>query len=348
MPDLLSAAEAAAHAARLSQASVLFAPSPLSSGMLEKSGLPVTEYESHASALSAAMSASAFGKRVFVPLSVRSLNEFYSASFQRLPIVAANISHCMSVHSTRSDLNDIMSLRDSGWMIFLAQSNQEVLDSILMAYKISEEVLLPSVVNINGLDLREPVAVPGDKKLLNLLGKPRARDLRKPEAINPPMDDYAEFSSRQQAAMNAALAATEKTCMKWKEKFGRSYGSVEKYMMDDADYAFVVAGSSSLTCRAAVEKLRAQGEKAGMLRIRMLRPFPAGAIADALKSVRKAAILDESMSLGLSGILNAEISQCYRGFSCNYICLGKQLTERAFAEIFAHLKNSSAQERMWL
>ncbi len=348
MTELLSPAEAAAHAARLAQAAVHFAPSALSSGMSAiLNPLAMAEYESHQSALAAAMAASAAGRRVFVPLSIRSLDEFCSASFQRLPIVAANISRCTAVRSARSDMNDIMSLRDAGWMIFLAQNNQDVFDSILVAYRMSEDVMLPSIVNIN-MDVREPVAVPTEKKLLTFLNKPKIHDFKRIVAINPPVDDYAEFRAQQQAAMNSALVAAEKTFEKWKGKFGRAYSAVEKHMMDDADYAFVVAGFNALTCRSAVDALRARGERVGMLRIRMLRPFPAAAMTEAMKNVKKAAIVDESISLGSGGILSSETARCYSGFSCNYIALGKRMTERMFAEMFSHLKKAEARERVWI
>lgn len=349
MPDLLSSAEAAAHAARLSQASFISYPSPLLAGMnnvIAKHA--IAEFESQSSAMSAAMAA-AIGKRVFVPLAgPQSIGDFFSASFQRLPIVAANLSQFLGAYTARSDLNDILSVRDAGWIIFLAESNQEILDSVIMAYRLSEETMLPSVVNINTYaDFREPVHVPQDKKVANFLPAKKA-DMKKAAAFNPPVEDYMEFKAQQQRAMDSASAAAEKICAKWKEKFGRSYGAAEKYMLDDADYAFVLAGFNSGTCKAAVDNLRAQGEKAGMLRIRMMRPFPAAAAAEALKNAKKVAVLDENISLGSSGIIHTELAQHYHGFSCNFISLGRHLTENTFMEIFQHLKKADSAERMWL
>lgn len=355
MADLLSPGESVAHAVKLAQPSFIpFSPSYLSAdmaGTLSKNNINMTAFESTPSALNAAMGASSLGKRVFVPITIDGAKEFYESSFQRLPVVAANISQCLGTYTMRNDLNDIMLLRDAGWIIFLASSNQEILDSVLMSYKISEEVLLPSIVNINGLSLREPVSVPQERKLQNFLQKPREikLDFKKPIAFNAPVEDYMEFRSQQQKAMDNALSAAEKAFVKWKEKFGRSYGAVEKYMLDDADYAFIVAGFNAGTCRAVVDRLREQGEKVGMLRIRMLRPFPKDNISEALVSVKKVAVVDESISLGSSGIIYTEVVQHYHGFACDFIAgLGRYLNEQNFADIFSHLKKTDTTERVWL
>jgi len=356
MTELLSPAEAVAHAARLSQASFIPSyPSIMSSEMgsvLARNDIRMVEFESQSSAISAAIGASTIGRRVFIPLaSPQSISDFYSASFQRLPIVASNVSQCLATYTARSDMNDILVLRDAGWIILLAENNQEILDSIIMAYRISEEVLLPSIININGIQLREPVAVPGDKKILNFLKKPNPMklDFKKPIAFNPPVEDYMEFKAQQQKAMDNALSAADKVCNKWKEKFGRSYSAVDSYLLDDADYAFVVAGSNSATCRAVVNKLRTDGEKVGMLRIRMLRPFPKNGITESLKNLKKVAIVDENISLGSSGIIYTELVQYYHGFACDFIAgLGRYLTERDFVEIFQRLKSSDTSERSWL
>lgn len=351
MTDLLSGAEAAAHAARLSQAFIPFAPSALSAEMADfftKHNISVDEYESQSSAMNAAMGAAITGRRVFIPVAVESISEFYSASFQRLPIVAVNMSRCLGTYTIRSDISDIMLLRDAGWIIFLASNNQEVLDSILMANRISTETSLPSIINMNGIMLREPVAVPSDKKLLHFLPSRKEIDLNKPHAFNQPVDDYMEFKAQQQKAMSNALIAAEKTFAKWKDKFGRSYGTVEKYMLDDADYAFVVAGYNAGTCRAVVAGLRAQGEKVGMLRLHLLRPFPASTVAQVLNNVKKVAIIDEDISLGSSGIIYTELAQYYHGFACNFISLGRHIIEKDFTEIFQQLKKLDTPERMWL
>jgi len=352
MTDILSAGEAAAHAARLSHASFIpFGHSPLGSSMRRVlANNAMTEFSSHSAAMNAAMAAASVGRRVFVPVSVQSVDGFYSASFQRLPIVAANISRSLWTHSARNDLNDVAALRDAGWVIFLAETVQEMLDGILMAYKISEDqkVMLPSIVNMNGFDIRETVDVPSDRKMAGFFSpsKPQKLDFKKAQAFNPPVDDYMEFTAQQQKSMENALAVAEKISVKWKEKFGRSYAPAESFMMDDADYAFVVAGFNAGTCRETVRKLREQGEKAGMLRIRMLRPFHAAAVLEALKNVKKTAVVDESISLGASGILHAEIRH---GFACNFIAgLGRRLTEKDFGDIFSHLKKAETPERMWL
>lgn len=354
MPELIAAPEAAAHGAGISQASfVPFAPSGLAADMsrvLAKYNLNAQEFDSQSAALNAAMGVATIGRRVFIPVTVQCTDAFYSASFQRLPLVAANVSRCMGAHTTRSDLNDILSLRDAGWIILIAENNQEVLDSIIMAYRISEDpnVLLPSIININGLGVREPVAVPTEKKLMGFLKKPLQMkfDYKKPQAFNPPVDDYMEFRAQQQKSMGNALVAAGKTFAKWKERFGRSYSAFENYMLDDADYAFVIAGSNAATCRAVVNNLRGQGEKVGMLRMRMLRPFPD--VTEALKNVKKVAVVDENISLGSSGIIYAELAQHYHGFACDFISLGRHLTEQNFAEIFESLKKIDTVDRLWL
>jgi pyruvate ferredoxin oxidoreductase alpha subunit len=130
---------------------------------------------------------------------------------------------------------------------------------------------------------------------------------------------------------------------KWKLKFKRYYPCVEKYYLEGSDYAIVISGSESSTAKAAVNKLREQGEKVGLLRIRVLRPFPADDVQNALKDIKKIAVIDKDISLGSSGILHSEI----KSISSNFIATSR-LSEKDIFDIYKRLKESEEEESVWL
>ena len=347
--------EAAAHGAKLAAVqSMPHFPEPLSSNIAKKisdaaQGIDLFEVDSQSSAIASSIGSVLAEKRAFTTFSVpHAMHEFYTASFMRIPLVAACVSRGLGAYTIKSE-HSIFLLRDAGWIIFLAESNQEILDSIIMAYRISEDskVLLPSVVNIDGIpNFREPVAIPSEKKVGNFLPKLKMGKLSAKTVAGMPIDDeYMEMRAAQHKAMKNAAVAIKKVQDIWEEKFDRSYPMVEKYMMEDAEYAIVIAGFHSSTGKAAVNRLRAQGEKAGLLRLRVLRPFPENEIKEALQQVKKAGIVDQSISPGYAGQLYTEIRPLCNAVS--FTSIGRHIQENDFIEMFSALKQDG-KERFWL
>ncbi|MBI2075812.1 MAG: hypothetical protein HYT72_01005 [Candidatus Aenigmarchaeota archaeon] len=350
MSELISATDAAAYGAKLSAVQAMpHFPEPLSLNIAKKiseinESMDIFEVDSQSSAVASSIGSVLAEKRTFTTFSVpHAMHEFYTASFMRLPLVAACVSRGLGAYTIKAE-HSVFLLRDAGWIIFLAESNQEIMDSIIMAYRISEKALLPSVVNIDGIpNFREPVLVPTEKKIGNFLPKLK---MGAAKTVGAPVgDEYMEMRASQHKAMKNAAGVIKNVQDKWDEKFKRLYPTVEKYMMDDAEYALVVAGFHSSTGKAAVNRLREQGEKAGLLRIRVLRPFPEDEIKEALQQIKKAGVVDQSVSPGATGQLYTEIRPLCNAAS--FTSIGRHISEKDFIDMFSALK-TEGKERFWV
>ncbi|MBI2972157.1 MAG: hypothetical protein HYY37_07090 [Candidatus Aenigmarchaeota archaeon] len=356
--ELLSQTEAAARAAYAARVqSVPHFPAPLSAPIgthfsaLAQPSADYYEVESQSAALSAAMGSVAAGKRTFLPMSIpHVMQDFWAASALRLPVVAANVSRVPGLFSVASDHNDVLGLRDAGWLVFAAAGSQEVLDSIIQAYRVCEDqrVLLPAVVNIDGIaNWREPVTVPSEQSVAKLLPAPKVRWDGKRQSVYAE-HDYVETRMQQQRAMSQALKALEMVHEDWKKRFKQDYGLVEKYRLDDAETVLVMAGFHTATAKAAVDALREKGEKVGLLRLRVLRPFPAHDIRESLSVAKKIGVLDQNISVGHAGILHTEVQAALCRPCSGFIMLGKHPAQRDISDVFGHLKKSEKDERIWL
>lgn len=357
MSPLLSYYEAAAHAAALSAVeTVPVLPAPLAAeafkAMRKIHQCDYVDVESQSAMLAYAMASTIAERRSFTASSnIYALNEAHQASFMRLPLVATNFSRSLGTFTTRSDLTDLFSLRDAGWLLFIAESPQELLDTIIMAYRVCEDnkVLLPALVNVDGIaNMREVVNVPNRKIIENMLPKLRLpRKLKDNNVFGPPVfDEYQEFREQQQLAMMNAKKMIKTAGEKWKEKFKRNYGLVEKFYADDADYILVTAGFYSSSAKSFVLKARQQGEKVGLLRIRVARPWPSEDVADAVKNAKKAAVIDRGVSLGSTGFMHNEVRASH-GFCSSFVSY-KPLAEKDFADVLAKLKKQEKPETVWL
>jgi pyruvate ferredoxin oxidoreductase alpha subunit len=294
--------------------------------------LEVMNVKSQSAAVSAAIGAEACGKRAFLfPERIESVKEFAAASHMRLPLV---------VVSSNTSI-----LRDLGWLIFLPEGNQEILDTVIQAYKVCEDskVLLPAAVEADFL-IRETVYAPSDKAVDRFLPKLKLKhklDLHNPLILNTEDD----FRDQQQKAMQNALKLMDNANEKWKLKFKREYPAVEKYFAD-SDYMMVISGPDSTTAKSAVNKLREQGENVGLLRLRVLRPFPLDKLETGLKNAKKVAVIDKQVSIGSSGILYSEIGKL-AAFSSNFITM-KRLDENDIFNAYKRLKESEKEERVWI
>lgn len=345
----MSATDSAAYGAKLACiGAVPNFPAPFSIDITKKLSrihtADVFEVSSVSDAFSAAVGSSAFGKRVFVPSCSPLAYEVFSAPFLRAPFVVANVSR--SQHGVKSDHAAVMALRDCGYLMFFPSTNQEILDTLVQAYRLAEDqkVLLPAVVNIDGLpNFSEPVQLPNEAAASGFLPGFRHPKIESGKKLDIYSDKYYEGKLQISKAMDNALQLLPKLEDKWKQKFKRSYGLVERFMLEDAETVIVIMGYHSATAKAAARKLRAAGKKVGVLRIRLFRPWPRDVVAHALENVKKVLIFEQAVSLGAGGILRAHI-----GRGSTLVCLGKYPSEKDFVEALDKIEKSEKDIRLWL
>lgn len=279
-----------------------------------------TEYirvESEHSAISAALGASGTGVRVFTATSSQGLmlmhEILYAAAGMRMPIVMADANRSISAPlSIWNDQQDSIAQRDSGWLQTYAENGQDSLDSILMAYKISEnkKVLLPSMVCLDGFILThtvEPVEIPTQEQVDRFLPKYKPEhaflDPDQPKSLGTLTDPdyYMETRYQLEEAMKNSIDVIEEVSEEFEEIFGRKYGLVEEYKCEDAEIIIVAMGSICSTVRVCVDDMRERGEKVGLLKIRTYRPFPQEQIQKALQNAEKVAVLDKNVTFGVDG-----------------------------------------------
>jgi len=276
--------------------------------------------ESEHSAMAACIGAASTGARTFTATSAQGLALMHEllhwAAGARLPIVMADINRAMAPGWTVwTDQNDSLSQRDTGWIQLYCESNQEVLDTTIQAFKLAEAVDLPVMVILDAFYLShtyEPVDIPEPAEVDAFLPRRVARyklDTNEPHsygALATPAV-YMEMRLRQQEAMAQALTVLDAVDEEWGQRFGRRYGAIESYQTEDADLVLVVSGTITSTTRYVVDQLRAKGEKVGLVKARLFRPFPTEAMRKALSGVPHVAVLDRNISPGRSGIFAEEI-----------------------------------------
>ncbi|MFQ6092796.1 MAG: transketolase C-terminal domain-containing protein [bacterium] len=282
--------------------------------------------ESEHSAMASCIGASATGARAFTATSAQGLALMHEllhwAALGRLPIVLANVNRAMAPGwSIWTDQNDSLSQRDTGWLQFYCESNQEVLDTIIQAFKISEQVLLPTMLVLDAFFLShtsEPVDIPDVETVDAYLPRYQAQyrlNVKNPYTFGglTGPDHYFELRYKMQQAMEEAVAVARGADEEFDRIFGRSYGLVDRYQSDGADLLLVVSGTLASTAREAVDRLRSEGKKVGMLKMRMFRPFPLEEFREAVKEARKLAVVDRNICVGFSGIFYQEVSSALYG-----------------------------------
>ncbi len=292
----------------------------------KKANAKFIKVESEHSAMAACIGASAAGARAFTATSAQGLALMHEllhwASGARLPIVLANVNRAMaSPWSIWTDQNDSLSQRDTGWLQFYCESNQEVLDTVIQAFKISEKVMLPSMLVLDAFVLShtfEPVDIPEQKAVdayLPPYEAPSKIDIDNPRAYGGLAfpDVYFELRYKIQKAMEDSLEVIKTAGDEFDQAFGRPYGLIEAVMCDDAEIVLVTSGTVSSTARHTVEELRAEGQKVGMLKVRVFRPFPTNDIRRILGRSRKVAVIDRNISFGHGGIFASEIRSIMYG-----------------------------------
>ena len=270
--------------------------------------------ESEHSAMSACIGAEAAGARAMTATSANGLEYMWEmiqiASSSRLPIVMALVDRAISGPlNIHCDHTDAMSVRDSGWIMLFSETNQEAYDNMIMAHRIAEhkDVMLPLMVCQDGFITShaiENIELLEDEKVKEFVGtyKPEHFLLNKKEPIAVgPMDlqpYLMEHKRQQHEAMKNARKVIEEVALDFEKMTGRKYDFFEGYNLEDAEYVIVCMNSTAGTVKNVVDNLRASGIKAGLLKVRVFRPFPGELIAKALQGKKAVAILDRVPLLG--------------------------------------------------
>ncbi|NCF11272.1 MAG: pyruvate ferredoxin oxidoreductase [Gammaproteobacteria bacterium] len=336
--QLLSGNHAVAWGARLARPQVIpVYPITPQSPIMEKLGdfhaageidAEVLTPESEHSAMAAAIAASLAGARVFTATASQGIllmhELLHYAAGGRAPIVMCNVNRTVaSPWAFWPDATDSLSQRDTGWIQLYSETPQESLDSTIQAFRVAETVSLPTMVCHDAFYVShamEPVALP-DQALVD--GYLPAYD---PEHFVEPgrgesfgyVIDQATFN-RTRRDLDEAMARVPETLEEadtaWRELTGRSYGVIERYRLDDADTAIVTMGSMAGTARVAVDEMRAAGERVGLLKVRLFRPFPVAHVRTALAGIGRAVVLDRNYSPGLGGMLHQELKAALFGLN---------------------------------
>ncbi len=273
--------------------------------------------ESEHSAMSACIGAQAAGGRAMTATSANGLSlmweMIYIASSLRLPIVMSLVNRAVSGPlNIHNDHSDAMGVRDAGWIMLFSENNQEAYDNLLMANRIAEhkDVLLPVMVCQDGFITShsiENIELLEDDKAKAFVGTYNPEHYllnhKEPIAVGPlDVQTYLfEHKTQQAVAMRNAKKVIADVSAEFEALTGRKYNFFEEYKLDDAELAIVCMNSTAGTTKAVVDDLRAKGIKAGLLKIRMFRPFPAEEVAKALAHTKAVAVLDKADSLNAAG-----------------------------------------------
>ncbi|MEN6617605.1 MAG: pyruvate ferredoxin oxidoreductase, partial [Syntrophorhabdus sp.] len=280
--------------------------------------------ESEHSAMSACVGSSATGARTFTSTSAQGMELMHEilfiASGMRLPIVLAAVNRALSAPlSIWGDHSDIMAARDTGWVMVFCENGQEVVDSIIMAFKIAEDhrVLLPFMVNLDGFSLShviEPIQFPSQEAVDRFLPPYAPLYTLHPDkpvtmgAYAMP-ELYTEAKYAQEMAIRNSKAVVKEVMDQFGKDFGRNYNIVETYNIEKADTVFMALGSINENIKTAIDLLKDDGKELGLVIPRLFRPFPGDEILDIIKSKKKLAVFERVMPGGaMNGPLFNEIA----------------------------------------
>ena len=286
--------------------------------------------------------------------------ELLLAASNRLPLALTLVNRTLSGPiNINCDHSDGMGARDTGWIQIYAENNQEAYDNFIQAYPIAEDkrVHLPIMICQDGFITShavENIELMEDELVKDFVGEYEPEEYLlnpgKPIAVGPySVTNYAmEAKKNQETALENAKEVILEVAKKFKEISGREYGLFEEYKTEDADYIMLIMGSAAGTAKEAVDNLREQGKKVGVLKLRVFRPFPAEEIAKALKGCKAVAIMDRCESYnGNGGPLGSEVTAgLYRSKvmieAVNYIygLAGRDFTVNEVYDIFAELEEA--------
>ena len=317
--------------------------------------------DSEHSAMSACVGAEAAGARAMTATSANGLSYMwemiYIASSLRLPVVMSLVNRAVSGPlNIHNDHSDAMGVRDAGWIMLFSENNQEAYDNLIMAHRIAEnkDVLLPLMVCQDGFITShsiENIELIEDDRVKEFVGtyKPEHYLLndKEPIAVGPlDVQSYLfEHKYQQAEAMRNAKKVILEVAKDFEKMTGRKYSFFEEYRMEDAEIAVVCMNSTAGTTKTVVDELREKGIKAGMVKVRVFRPFPAEEIAEALGNLKAVAIMDKADSLNAMGgaLYEDVISSMYTAkkqvpaVSYVYGIGGRDTTSNNIHEVFDYL-----------
>lgn len=288
--------------------------------------------ESEHSMITAAGAAAATGVRVFTATSSQGLlygmEMVYAVAGWRAPFVMVNVSRGVGTPTTlESDHTDVLAARDSGFLQIHCATCQEVLDTILMAYRLAEDsrTRLPVIVNLDGFYLsftREPVQLPDPAIVREFLPAHDPQNVRfragAPTSQGVAVlggSPYSYFRYETHLAALHSLDVYGEVATEFESVFGRRYDTVDAYRCQDAEIVFVMMGSFATKAKAAVDQLRHAGAPVGLARLRLLRPFPVEDLRRVVAGKRGIAVIDQNLSMGKGGVLHAEVASALYGRS---------------------------------
>jgi pyruvate ferredoxin oxidoreductase alpha subunit len=286
--------------------------------------------ESEHSMITAAGAAAATGVRVFTATSSQGLlygmEMIYTVAGWRAPFVLVNVSRGLATPITlETDHSDVLAARDSGFLQIHCATCQEVLDTVLMAYRLAEDTRtrLPVIVNLDGFYLsftREPVELPDPGAVSEFLPAYDPQNIRfrasAPASQGVAALGGATYSYFRYEAHLAALRSLEvygEIAAEFETAFGRRHDAIDVYRCEDAEVVFVMLGSFATKAKAAVDQLCEAGFRAGLARLRLLRPFPVDDLCRVLTGKRGIAVIDQNLSMGKGGVLHAEVTSALYG-----------------------------------
>jgi pyruvate ferredoxin oxidoreductase alpha subunit len=279
-------------------------------------GLVDTEFvpcESEHSAISACVSASAAGARVMTGTSSQGLalmhEILYIAAGLRAPIVICEVNRTLSSPiNIHCDHLDTMGSREAGYIQISSEDSQDAYDSVIQAVKIAESVLLPCIVSTDAFIIShcmQRLETLEDKQVQDFIGPytPTYSLFEKPVTVGPLdlQDYYFEHKRQQIEAMHDSPPALEKVMQEFAQKFGRKWSLIEPYKIEGAEHILMACGSTCGTARVAIDELRAKGVKVGLLKLRVMRPFPYKQLKSVLQNCKFITVLDRSDTLSTMG-----------------------------------------------
>jgi len=378
MKKVVSGNEATSLAVKLSRAQVISAypitpQTTISEKLSEICGsgelnAKFVKVESEHSAMATLIGASSTGVRTFTATSAQGLALMHEllfwASGARLPIVMVDVNRAMAAPWTIwCDQTDSVAQRDTGWMQFYCWSNQEILDSVICSFKIAEKLNIPCMVCYDGFFIshtNEAVELPDQKTVDSFLPPRKAEyilDVDNPLTFSGGTlpNNFMEIKYKLHDAFTGAQDIIDQVYNEYSDISGRSYKAIEPYYIDDADSILITSGSAASTVYHTVRKMRDAGNKAGMLRIRQLRPFPAKELLSYIIPDVNYGVLDRNLSPGTGGVFAQEIQAVInRNGNGNKVYEfiaglgGRDITSANIEEMFGILNNKKPEVTHWI
>ncbi len=376
MKKVISGNEAAAWAAARAKAEVIcvYPITPQTTIIEEISTLAargvfeprILHVESEHSAMAGCIGGAITGARSFTATSSQGLALMHEllhwAAGARLPIVMVDVNRAMAPGwSIWTDQNDTLSQRDTGWMQYYCESNQEVFDTVLQAYRVAERVMLPAMVILDAFVLShtsEAVQIEDGELVARYLPpyRPEVKlDPDKPCSFGALLrpNHYQAVRKKLQESMDDAIDVARRADEEWRALTGRGYGIVERYRCEDAETLFVASATVASTARVVIDECRAEGRKVGLVKMRLFRPFPYEEVRRALAPAKKVAIFDRNLSYGHHGIFAQEIkSALYSAGGPKIFCYagglgGKEIGPEAIREMIEETLSRPAPKEEW-